>query len=371
MCSDAPDTGGINRAAEASAALSKEALDWYKQTYANEAPLRQQAADKASAVADAQIEAMKTATTQANELYDYNKATFRPIEQRLATEAQAFDTPERRMQAAAAAAADVDSAFSGARDATMTALGRTDTSLSGGKALSVLGDTAIAQAKARAGATTQAVRNVEQQGWSRMADVANMGRGIASAQATQQQIATNAGTAGVNASNSALGAATSGTGMMSQGFSTAIQGQKAAGDLYGQAASIQQNANDGLMDGLVGLGGLGVKLWQSDETIKKGTGRMASTAKALAEVKATPVHDGWEFDPAKGGPDDGGQKHIGPMAQDVQRISGDQAAPGGKVINLPDRMGRMEAAVQELAKQVDKLKGKPAQRAKTKELEAA
>jgi hypothetical protein len=33
MCSSAPDTSGINRAAEANANVAQEALDWYKQQY--------------------------------------------------------------------------------------------------------------------------------------------------------------------------------------------------------------------------------------------------------------------------------------------------------------------------------------------------
>ena len=41
MCApSAPDTSGVNRAAEATAALSKEQLDWAKQLYSETAPER-------------------------------------------------------------------------------------------------------------------------------------------------------------------------------------------------------------------------------------------------------------------------------------------------------------------------------------------
>lgn len=357
MCCSEPDTSGINRAAEANAELGKEAMAWYRQAYADQAPARAAAEQRANAVADSQVAAMDTATTQAKDLDTYNKTTFRPLEQKIVADAQTFDTPQRRMQAAAEAAADVDNSVSATRQASDMALARSGIAPGSARALMVQEDTAGSAVKARAGAMTTAVRNVEQQGYARTMDAAALGKGIASNQATQQQIATNAGTAGVNAGGAALGAAQSGNATMQQGFATNLNANTAAGNLYGQAAQIEQSGQNAMM-GLLGAAGsalgyyAGSKNVVSDQGVKKNTGRMANTARALAEVEATPVHEGWQYDPTKGGPNDGGQPHIGPMAGDVRRISGEKAAPGGKVINLPDRMGRMEAAIQELAKQV-------------------
>ena len=89
---------------------------------------------------------------------------------------------------------------------------------------------------------------------------------------------------------------------------------------------------------------------KSDKTKKRGTGKMADSAKALKQIEKTPVHEGWTYkdDPTK-------EQRIGPMAQDVQRISGEHAAPGGKVIDMVSQQGRMMAAVQELARKVKKL----------------
>lgn len=355
MCCSEPDMSGVNAAAKANADLGKEALDWYRQAYADQAPARAAAEQRAGKVADAQVEAMDTATAQAKDLDTYNKTTFRPLEQKIVADSQAFDTPQRRMQAVAEAAADVDASVASARQANDMALARSGIAPGSARALMVQEDMAGSAVKARAGAMTTAVRNVEQQGYARQMDAAGLGRGIASNQATQQQIATNAGTAGVNAGGAALGAAQSGNATMQQGFATNLNANTAAGNLYGQAAQIEQSGNNAMM-GLLGsaAGGVGFALGKSDVAIKKKTGRMADTAQALAEVEGTPVQEGWEYDPAKGGPDDGGQPHIGPMAQDVRNVSGEKAAPGGKVINLMDRMGRMEAAIQELAKRVPK-----------------
>lgn len=350
-CSEPADTSGMNRAAEANAEIAQQALDWYRQAYAEQAPARAAAEQRAGQVADAQVAAMNTATAQAQELDAYNKATFRPLEQRIVADAQAFDTPARRMQAAAAAAADVDQAAAATRQANEMALARSGIAPGSARALQVQEDNAGAIVKARAGAMTTAVRNVEQQGYARTMDAAALGKGIAGNQATQQQIATQAGGAGVQAGNAALGAAQSGNATMQQGFQTGISGNSAAGNLYGQAAQIQQSGNNALI-GQLGQLGQAAGYFMSDKTKKKGTGRMADTAKALEEVDATPVHEGWQYDPAKGGPDDGGQRRMGPMAQDVQRVMGDKVAPGGKVIDMVSMSGRMQAAIQELSKRV-------------------
>lgn len=203
-------------------------------------------------------------------------------------------------------------------------------------------DTAGNAVKARAGAMTKAVRDVELQGYARTVDAASLGRGLPAAQATQQQIATSAGTAGVSAGTAALGAAQSGNTTMQQGFQTAISGNTAAGNLYGQAAQIEQSANNSMLGLLGSAGGSAAYFLKSDKGVKKNTGRMADTARALAEVEKTPVQEGWEYDPAKGGPDEAGQQHIGSMAQDVRRVSGEHAAVRvhGVAPSDPRRPGR-------------------------------
>ena len=93
----------------------------------------------------------------------------------------------------------------------------------------------------------------------------------------------------------------------------------------------------------------------SDKNIKTSTGKKASGKKALAQIAATPVEAGWKYDPAKGGPDDGGQPHTGPMAQTVHRTMGESIAPGGTKIDLVGMNGKLMAGMQELTKRVKKL----------------
>lgn len=338
--------------------LSRDAFDWYRTTYANEAPLREGAATRQNAIADQQIRGMQFAVDQAQELDQYNRTTFRPVEQRRVQDATTYDTPERRAAAAASAAADVDMSANATRQANDRALARAGVAPGSARAQALAEDSAVRQAAARGGAMTGAARQVEQQGYARMADVANLGRGIATQQATQQQIATSSGSAGSSSAGQALQSATSGTPTMTQGFNTALNGMTSAGNLFNSVASSQRQDDRMLLQGINGIGQwAGNRYGTSDPKVKKGTGKMADAAKALREIEQTPVHDNWEYDPAKGAPPgSGGQKMTGPMADDVRRVSGEASAPGGKVIDLVKQQGRMLSAIQELSKQVRALK---------------
>jgi hypothetical protein len=355
MCSDAPDTRGVNRAAEANAKIAQEALDWYQDEYARTAGQRDAAAATANQVSQAQLTALNKNTALADEYAAYNRETFRPLEKGIVADAQAYDTPERRMQAQAEAQADVERAVTGQRDATMRATRRMGATPSSGRALAMTTALDLGAAKLKAGASQQAVKNVEQQGYARRMDAASLGRNLPGNQATSQSIATTAGNSASSNAMAALNAQQSGAAMMGQGFNTAIQGNQSAGNLYGQAAQIQAQSGADL-GGIASLAKAGGYLYSlSDQTKKRKTGRMADGAQALQEVQATPVHDGWEYDPAKGGPDDGGQPHTGPMAQDVQRTMGDDVAPGGTMIDVVNVMGKTLAATQELAKRVGRM----------------
>lgn len=371
-CNDAPDTSGMNRAAEASAAVSADALAWYKAEYAKTQPQRDAAIATGQKVADAQLQGMQYATQQAKDMDARNKTVFQPLEDQIVKDASEYDTPGRRMQAANEATAGVEQAFGSAQDGLNRTLARSGVTPGSGRSLSLMQDAALAKATAVAGATTGAVKNVEQQGYARKMDAAALGKGLVGNQATQQTIAQSGGAQAVQASGAANGAATSGAGLMSAGFGTALQGQGQAGSLYGQAANLQaQSNNSGLMGALGNVAGMYAGsasgstaitglLGMSDVTKKRKTGKKADTAEMLEQIENTPVEDGWEYDVAKGGVDDGGVPHTGPMAQTVRKTMGDDAAPGGKVINLVDMNGRMMAGMQELSKRMKKLEAKVA-----------
>lgn len=273
---------------------------------------------RANSVSDAQLQGMQFALDQARELSDYNRSTFRPVEQRMADSALNYDTEGRRESAAQEATGRVATEFDQTRQQAQKDMIRAGMDPSTIQALGT--SSLIDEAKARAGAANTARSTIENQGWARMADVANLGRNIASNQATQQQIGINAGNSSANNSVNAAKLKQADDAAMIQGV--------------GQIANY--------------VGGL---FASSDKTKKRGTGKMADAAKSLKEIEATPVHEGWTYkdDPTQ-------TNHTGPMAQDVNRISGEQAAPGGKVIDLVNQQGRMMAAIKALSKDVKALK---------------
>lgn len=363
MCQDAPDTSGINKAAADSAALSRESLDWYKNEYAKTAPQREAAAALDAKVGDAQYRGMEFATKQAQELDDRNKTVFRPLEDKIVSDAANFDTEGKREQLAGQAITDVNTGFAGARGQQVRSDARYGVTPGSGRAEAMGNQLTMAQALASAGAATKARRDATAEGYARKMDAVGLGKGVIGSQATMQQIAQSGGAQAVAAAGSGANVSQSGAGLMQAGFGSAQNGLSAAGGLYGQASKIDQSANDGTMAGIGQLAGLATKLYlapTSDENVKSGTGKPIDTAKALKGIVDTPVDDGWKYDPAKGGPSDGGQPHDGPMAQQVRKHMGDKAAPGGKVLDIVTMTGHMLAGMQELSKRIKKIEKKVA-----------
>jgi polyhydroxyalkanoate synthesis regulator phasin len=355
---DAPDTSGINQAAVDTAALSREYLDWLKQTYADGAGERASATTRANAVADAQVGAMNFATEEARRLSDRNRTVFQPLEDRLVTNATNYDTPGRRQQASAEARADVEQAFGGAQDALTRATRRTGGTTGGGRSAALMSDWAIQKAKANAGASTTAVKNVEQQGYARQMDAAALGRGIASSQATQQQIASTTGNSAVGAGGAALAASNSGIPAMQGGYSTSMQGMQTVGNLYGQAAKIQADASAGNNAAMMqGIGGIaqGIGAYYSSKDVKHDK-RDIDEKEALDAVNAVPV-EAWKYN--EGVADEG--THIGPYAQDVQKASGDKKAPRGVMVNMAELGKQNTSAIQALSRELEGLEKKIAE----------
>ncbi len=350
MCADSPDYSGMNRAAEANAALSKEALDFYKQVYAEQAPQRNASAKIAMDVANQQLASSRLNDTISQDYWNYQKDTFRPLEQGIVEAAQEYDTPARREAAAAEAVADVGMQAELARQAQTRQQQRMGVNPASGKALALQSQIGIAEAAAKAGAANSARDKVELQGYARKMDAANLGRGLASSQATSAGVALNAGNSAVGNAGAPLTQSNQAVQTAGQGFNTAIQANNSAGQLYGQVAQMESQANSGLMGDLATIGMSAAKLWGTSDKNKKKDIKPVSDEAALEAVKATPVSS-WQY---KDGAGDGGS-HVGPMAQHVQKNMGEQAAPGGKMVDLISLNGVNMAATAALARKVDKL----------------
>lgn len=360
---DAPDYSGMNNAAEANAQISKEALDWYKQVYAENAPAREKAADYAYKVADRQLASSELNDSISRDYWDYQKGTFRPLEQGIVTDAQNYDTAARREAKADQATADVGMQVALAKQSQDRDLARKGVMPGSGKMLAMSNQMALGEAAAKAGAANKAREQVELQGYARKMDAANLGRNLASSQATSAGVALNAGNSAVNNAGVPLAQSNAAVQTAGQGFNTAISGNNSAGGIYGNMAQLQMQSNsqdNGLAGALGGIAGqfagssagsklIAVWLPTSDKNAKKNI-KPVSDDQALDAVKSTPVSS-WDYKPGQG---DGGS-HVGPMAQHVQKTMGEQAAPGGKQVDLITMNGVNMAATAALARKVDKL----------------
>lgn len=354
MCADAPDMTAMNKAAEANADIAQQALDWYKKSYADQAPLREQAAAKANEVSDAQLASMRQNDAISKDYWNYQQSTFRPMERAIVDAAQNYDTEARSEQKAGQAMADVEQQLAAAQGQQTRQLTRMGVNPNGGKFAAMSNQMTMAGALGKASAATKAREGVELQGYARKMDAANLGRNLASNQATSAGVALNAGNSAANTGGMALSQAQNATNQAAQGFNTAIQGNNSAGNIYGQVAQMQSK-DSGIM-GALGtvaggfLGGNGfAKMIDSDMNVKKGI-KPVSDEQALAAVEKTPVSK-WTY---KEGEGDGGT-HVGPMAQHVNATMGEQAAPGGKQIDLITMNGVSMAAIAALSRKVDKL----------------
>ncbi|MDP2005525.1 MAG: hypothetical protein Q8K45_07585 [Rubrivivax sp.] len=369
-CSDAPNTDGMNAAAVMSAQLGQEALDWYKAKDAEAKPLRDAAGAKAIEVADQQLASSKANDALAADYANYNKTTFRPLEQGIVADAAAFDTPERRQAAADEAMAGVNSGAAAMRSARARALAASGINPGSVRSMAALDGQDVEQASALSSASFNARKGVETTGFARKMDAASLGRGLASSQATSAGLALTAGNNAVGNAQAPVTMANQGTATHGAGFNTAIQGQGQAGGLYGQSAQIASKDN-GMWGALGGIAGQFAGSRDGSKLIADGISALSDVnmkadirpedpERALQEVVSTPVSN-FKYDPAKLAAQGIPQSEVnpgestGPMAQDVAANMGEDAAPGGKRLNLVTMNGKTMAAIQALDKKVNRL----------------
>lgn len=356
-CSDSPDYSGVNRAAEKSAELGEQAMKWYAEQYEKQAPMREAAAARANAVSDAQLAAMETATSEAKQAGDYRRSVYEPLEREIVSDARNFNTEGERERLAGLALGDVNQQFAAAREQGIRELSRRGVNPNDGGYASVAKQLALGQAAAGAGAATKARSDAITLGRAMKVDAASLGRGLPGTQATQAGLAINSGNSAVGNAQVPVSLAQSAASQVGQGYSQAMQGYGQSGNLYGQVANMQSKEGDGLIGGLAGLGmaagGMGWKPFApSDKNIKKDR-KSLSGDEAMTLARKLPV-DKWKYKDDSYAAD-GGKEHVGPMAQDMRAAAGEHAAPGGKVISIPDEVGITLAAVKNIDKRLARL----------------
>ena len=279
-----PDYSGLE-------ALGKEQLAFSKQQYAEMLPLAKQ-------VYGLQMDAQRQQMQQAQDYYDYQQQTFRPLERGLVADAQRFNTENYREQVAKDAALQAARAFEQTQGMADRASAARGISVDSPAAMALRNRSQYALATGTAQGMNQARQQAEQLGWARRMDVTGLGRGLAGASTAAYSGATGAGSAGL-------------TSAMAPG-NQYMQGMQQAGQTYGNILNSQTSAyNAGLnaegefMGALAGAGTTAL-LKYSDRRLKENIELVGRD-----ERTGLPLYD-FEY---KGG---SGRRFRGVMADDVE-----------------------------------------------------
>jgi len=253
-------------AAKIQAELGQQQLDFAKEQYDANAPVLQ-------AIADQQMAAQQQQMEQAQDYYDYQVDTYRPLEQGLVADAQRFNTEAYRDQMASRAAADSGRAFGIAQQQNQRAMASMGVNPNSGRFASMNNATGLQQAASRANAMTGARNQAEQMGYARKLDAAGLGRGLAGASTAAYGGATSAGTsAGMNAQsagNNYMAGIGQGAGTIGAGQNMQIQGLS---NVLNNQTSTYINSQDSLLGDIGGLMGGAASMYTafgSDRRIKE------------------------------------------------------------------------------------------------------
>jgi len=203
------------------ATLGQQQIDFSEQQYAEYKPI----ADK---IAAQQIAAQNQQMTQAQDYYNYQQSTFRPVEQGLVADAQTFNTTAYQEQLASQASAAAGQAFGITDQMNTRSMASMGVNPNSGAATSMRTATGLQQGASRAAAMTGARTQADQLGWARRMDATGLGRNLSGASLGAYSGATSAGTAGANtgmsAANQMSAGMSSGAGMIQGGLNTQMTG---------------------------------------------------------------------------------------------------------------------------------------------------
>lgn len=365
-CAAPPDYSGLANASEESAQimadLGREQLAEARRQY----DLNRETADR---VAQSQLELMDQTKAQGDDYYSHWKANAQPLETALADEAAVAGTEAKQQEAVDRAVADAQGGYTRALNQALRQGRRY-----GVNPAATTGALAVMQAQNTAGAATAAREKEKALGYAKKLDVAGLLRGMTGASQGAYSVANQSGNSAVAnqmapgqalQSGMAAGASTVGSGrqLLQSGLGTILSSQTAISEANARMA---MGGDDGFGAMLGGLGSLGQGLAAMGVgfSSKKVKTAKRKTGAVLRGVRNLDIED-WKY--KKGVADEG--RHTGPYAEDVRREFGDQAAPGGKVLDMISMQGIMLKAIQELADKVDQAGGKK-RRGRTIEVKA-
>lgn len=362
---EAPDYSGIAAANEEAARLAAESaaadLDFRKQQYTDNLPYINDLRQTATDVADEQLGAMRTANERSADQWDQYTQTFRPIEERMASEAMEYGGASDQERAASSAVSDVQQQSGIARDSAERNLQAMGVNPNSGRFAATSAATDLRTSAARAGAATSARTTARDKGIALRSGAAAFGRNQTNTAGQMVGIGTNAGNSGVSAAGAGANALLPTASFTAGGFGSGIQaagvqqqGALGMGNLinsgYGMQLNAQAQSDSGMGSFVGGLGMLGASMMMSSKTVKHDRAAIDGES-VLEKIEDIPV-EAWTYN--AGAADEG--RHIGPYAEDVNAKFGDTVAPHGRAIDVISMIGLNMKALQELSAQVKELK---------------
>jgi hypothetical protein len=278
-----PDYSGME-------ALGREQLAFSRQQYNEIMPL-------ARRVADQQMASQQQQMAQAQDYFNYQQETFRPVERGLVADAASFSTGGFREQQARDAAAATGRAFGVMQDAAGRAAASRGVNPNSGAGMALQSQNMLGLSAQRANAMTGARNQAEQMGFARRLDVTGLGRGLAGASTAAYGGATAAGSAGVNTSMAP-------GNQFQAGLSSA--GSTMGGILNSQTSAYNAGmAQQGLDVGGLLQGGAAMYTAFSDRRLKQNIELVGRDERTMLPL--------YEFEYINGS----GRRYLGVMAQDV------------------------------------------------------
>lgn len=340
---DAPDTSGINAAAQSNAAIADRQQTLAEKQYADQMALFNEWKPMLTQQLQSSITAQQASTARSDQQWaDYLK-TWQPVEQQLATQSLNYATPGRQEQAATEAATGVAGQYDAARASSredMIRAGLDPTSIATMEASGRLNE-----AKDKAGAANSARRTVESQGLAYLDNAARFGRNMTSTGLAAAGLAGQQGGQVQSGYGNLVSATGAPAASASPLFQSAVSANNSAGSLYGNAAGLDAegsiNNSNYWMGTVAGLGKLyGMAGGFTSSKKAKHIGKRVHTGKAGDAVEDAKVVK-WSY---KDGHGDGNTKdRMGPTAEDLHRAAPEVS--DGKSVDAISMLGLHHAAV--------------------------
>jgi hypothetical protein len=211
--------------------LSREALDFVKQTTAQQA-VRQQALDSlTSRIGESQLQDAATARERSNEQYQFFQTHGRPVLEKTMSDAQNYDSAGNIAAFRGRAVTDVNNAFASAEQQQARTLSRFGVMPNANRLASINAQRMAQKAASQAGAMTNSELGVRNQAIAMRQQASNLAQGMP---ATTMQFGQQA----MQGNQAALGGAQAANNAQLQANQQAMSGYGQAGQIMGSAGQL-------------------------------------------------------------------------------------------------------------------------------------